>query len=41
MQGFPGLVYLLKIAGAEENVVYGITEDGQKLWLDADFAIAG
>ena len=34
--GISGLVYLLKIAGAEENVVYGITEDGQKLWLDAD-----
>lgn len=37
--GISGLVYLLKIAGAEANVVYGITEDGQKLWLDADFAI--
>lgn len=37
--GISGLVYLLKIAGAEENMVYGITEDGQKLWLDADFAI--
>lgn len=37
--GISGLVYLLKIAGAEENVVYGITEDGQKLWLDADFAV--
>ena len=37
--GISGLVYLLKIAGAEENVVYGITEDGQKLWIALDFAI--
>lgn len=36
--GIVGLKYLLKTADAEENEDYGITGDGQGLWLKREFA---
>ena len=37
--GIVGFRYMLESAGAKENVDFGITEDGQGLWLDMDFAL--
>ena len=37
--GIVGFRYMLEAAEAKENVDFGITEDGQGLWLDMDFAL--
>lgn len=37
--GIVGFRYMLESAGAKESVDFGITEDGQGLWLDMDFAL--
>lgn len=37
--GIVGFKYMLESAEAKENVDFGITEDGQGLWLDMDFAL--
>ncbi|SCG90263.1 CRISPR-associated protein Cas8a1/Cst1%2C subtype I-B/TNEAP [uncultured Clostridium sp.] len=36
--GIVGLKYLLDIAEAEENQDFGISENGQELWLSSEFA---
>ena len=35
--GIVGLKYLLDIAEAEENQDFGISENGQELWLSSEF----
>ena len=37
--GIVGFRYMLESAEAKENVDFGITEDGQGLWLDMNFAL--
>ena len=37
--GIVGFRYMLESAKAKENVDFGITEDGQGLWLDMGFAL--
>ena len=36
--GIAGMAYLLEKNGARKGIEYGVTEDGQALWLDAEFA---
>lgn len=36
--GIVGLVHLLEIANAKENDVYGLSADGQNLWIAREFA---
>ena len=36
--GIVGLKYLLDTAEAEENQDFGISENGQELWLSSEFA---
>lgn len=36
--GIAGMAYLLEQNGAQKGIEYGVTEDGQALWLDAEFA---
>ena len=36
--GIAGMAYLLEQGGAQKGAEYGVTEDGQALWLDAEFA---
>lgn len=36
--GIVGFKYMLDQAGAQENKNFGITEDGQEMWLDREFA---
>lgn len=37
--GIVGLQYMLDSAEAEKDIHYGYTEDGQALWLDAEYAL--
>ena len=37
--GIVGFKYMLESAEAKENMDFGITEDGQGLWLDMEFAL--
>ena len=37
--GIVGFRYMLESAEAKENVDFGITEDGQGMWLDMIFAL--
>lgn len=37
--GIVGLKYLLDNSEADEEIHYGITEDGQNLWIDSDYAV--
>ena len=35
--GIVGLKYLLDNSEADEGIVYGITDDGQSLWIDSEY----
>lgn len=37
--GIVGMKYLLNLSDGKEQVHYGISENGQALWLDSDFAL--
>lgn len=37
--GIVGLKYLLEESDADEDIDYGITGDGQELWIDQDYAV--
>ena len=35
--GIVGLKYLLENSDADEDIHYGITNDGQSLWIDSEY----